>query len=142
MCCSACTRGRGLFGEEAPFNAASYYVSSAHDLFVQDGEWSHVSALRRHSLVVDSPAFPGHVAMNSHVQDVVREQLMGGSRTAALGGVLQLLGLKMAAFDPQSASTHEGRRRYARHVQAAASHVRSEGEHPDVVSARNTIAHV
>ena len=133
---------RGLLGEETLFNAASFHASSADQCLVQGDEWSHVSTLQRHSLVVDSPrptllGEVAMVAMNSHAQDVVREQLMGGSRKAALGGILRALGIKMAAFDSGHAATHDEGQRFARHVKAAASHARhdSAGGGGEVVAA-------
>ncbi|KAJ1489875.1 hypothetical protein T484DRAFT_3418619, partial [Baffinella frigidus] len=106
------------------------------DLF-QDEEWMHVSALKRHSLVVDSTL--GGVSMNALTQGVVRELLMGGSKATALGGVLETLDAKMSKFRLDRPETYVVGRRYVRHVKAAASHARDCPARQDTVLA--TVCH-
>ena len=67
-------------------------------------EWCHVGTLKRLALVVDSPL--EGVTMHALTQAVIRDLLMGGSGTSALGQMLDMLDTKMAAFNIATSPKH------------------------------------
>ena len=83
-------------------------------------EWCHVGTLKRLALVVDSPL--EGVTMHALTQAVIRDLLMGGSGTSALGQMLDMLDTKIAAFNSDKPETYAVGRRYAQHAMSVASH--------------------
>ena len=63
--------------------------------------------------------------MQATTQYAVRELLMEGLEEGSLGEVLRALAVELGKFDPDLPETFGVGRRYARHVQAAASHFQS-----------------
>jgi hypothetical protein len=103
-----------LFHEREMSEHSTSYLSE------QNQEWSNVSAVKRHSLLIDSSL--GGVSMHALTQEVIRGSLMGDFKVEALSSVFKVLAKKMESYVRDKPETYFVGRRYARHVKVAASY--------------------